>query len=390
MRLSFVLPDGRLVSLDTPGDTLMSSLRLMVSIEAGVLESNIVLLKNDQRLAIGSSNTVNDCSLHDNDLLSVHFEGSTLSVNNPLPGSAAAFPGPSASTNPLASVSAMEAIRQSFLRLPDQQLSRIREQDPHFYEALHNPDAFWRYSQTIRLPGSDIDLTTADPLDPEVQRRIERIIRQKNIDREMESAMEHYPETFGAVTMLYVACEVNGFPMKAFVDSGAQTTLMSLSCARSCNLEHLIDKRFQGMAYGVGTQKIIGRIHQAQLKLGGTAVPTSFIVLEEQQMDIMIGLDMLKRHRCCINLAENVLTVGDHTSVPFLPESELPAFAKPSNLGLVPQVTSTSDESLTEEQLSKVRLLTSQNVPRERAIALLRATNWDPDMALVQYMSSLP
>lgn len=87
--------------------------------------------------------------------------------------------------------------------------------------------------------------------------------------------MEHYPETFGAVTMLYVACEVNGFPMKAFVDSGAQTTLMSLSCARSCNLEHLIDKRFQGMAYGVGTQKIIGRIHQAQLKLGGTAVPVS-------------------------------------------------------------------------------------------------------------------
>lgn len=81
MRLSFVLPDGRLVSLDTPGDTLMSSLRLMVSIEAGVLESNIVLLKNDRRLAIGSNNTVTDCSLHDNDLLSVQFEGSALSAN---------------------------------------------------------------------------------------------------------------------------------------------------------------------------------------------------------------------------------------------------------------------------------------------------------------------
>lgn len=49
-----------------------------------------------------------------------------------------------------------------------------------------------------------------------------------------------------------------------------------------------------------------------------------------------------------------------------------------------------SMQSFTEEQLSKVRLLTSQNVPRERAIALLQATNWDPDMALVQYMSSLP
>ncbi len=45
-------------------------------------------------------------------------------------------------------------------------------------------------------------------------------------------------------------------------------------------------------------------------------------------MDLMIGLDMLKRHKCCVNLAENVLTVGDHTRVPFLPEAELPAFAK--------------------------------------------------------------
>ncbi len=91
----------------------------------------------------------------------------------------------------------------------------------------------------------------------------------------MESAMEYYPETFGQVTMLYVACEVNNFPIKAFVDSGAQTTIMSLSCARNCNLEHLIDKRWSGMAYGVGTQKIIGRIHQAQLKLGNTAIPAS-------------------------------------------------------------------------------------------------------------------
>lgn len=45
---------------------------------------------------------------------------------------------------------------------------------------------------------------------------------------------------------------------------------------------------------------------------------------------------------------------------------------------------------MTEEQISKVNLLTSQSVPRDRAIALLRASNWDADMALVQYMSSLP
>ena len=35
---------------------------------------------------------------------------------------------------------------------------------------------------------------------------------------------------------------------------------MSLAAARRCNITHLIDERFAGIAMGVGQQKIKGRI----------------------------------------------------------------------------------------------------------------------------------
>lgn len=82
-----------------------------------------------------------------------------------------------------------------------------------------------------------------------------------------EQALEHNPEVFGSVTMLYVNMEVNGVHVPAFVDSGAQNTIMTAQFAEKCNLLRLVDKRFAGFAYGVGHSKIIGRVHQVRMVL---------------------------------------------------------------------------------------------------------------------------
>jgi DNA damage-inducible protein 1 len=61
--------------------------------------------------------------------------------------------------------------------------------------------------------------------------------------------------------------QVNGVPVKAFVDSGAQMTIMTHEFASKCYLTRLLDTRFAGMAVGVGSSRILGRIHQAPLKV---------------------------------------------------------------------------------------------------------------------------
>ena len=163
----------------------------------------------------------------------------------------------------------------------------------------------------------------ANPEDPENQKYLEERIRQQNVDQSLMEAQENFPEMFGTVVMLYIECKgtdllsfiqlsrviktsvarrhgphipnsksykVNGQDVKAFVDSGAQMTIMSAACAQRCNIMRLLDKRFAGIAKGVGTQKILGRIHTGQIQIKESFIPQSFSVMEDQPMELLIGL----------------------------------------------------------------------------------------------------
>jgi len=113
-----------------------------------------------------------------------------------------------------------------------------------------------------------LKLMSADPNDPEAQKKIEEIIRMKNIDENYKMAQEYLPETLMSVHMLFINIEINKNPIVALVDTGAQSTIISESLAKKCGIFNLCDTRFQGIARGVGTSKILGVIHAAQMKIG--------------------------------------------------------------------------------------------------------------------------
>lgn len=55
---------------------------------------------------------------------------------------------------------------------------------------------------------------------------------------------------------------------------------VSVLCGR-CGVMRLLDRRFAGEARGVGSCKILGKVHVAQMKLGGSFFSVSLTVLEE-------------------------------------------------------------------------------------------------------------
>ncbi|XP_014257272.1 protein DDI1 homolog 2-like isoform X1 [Cimex lectularius] len=245
---------------------------------------------------------------------------------------------PKASVSPKRTASNDPAQIRNLLLSNPNHMAALKENNPKLYNALKSGklEEFAsvlaaQLEERERLERKRMQLLQAHPFDIEAQRLIAEDIRRKNIEANMEAALEHNPESFGVVIMLFINCLVNGYPVKAFVDSGAQTTIMSVKCAERVNIMRLVDTRWSGVARGVGVQRIIGRVHMVDVVIEKDHLTTSFSVIEEQAMDMLLGLDMLKRHQCCIDLKKNVLRIGTTgTETPFLTESELPDFVNVS------------------------------------------------------------
>ena len=169
-----------------------------------------------------------------------------------------------------------------------------------------------------------IRLMNSDPNDPEVQQKIAKIIQQKNIDENLRQAQEYMPETLFPVHMLFINLEINKKKVVALVDTGAQSTVMSQDLCQKCDLFNLCDQRYSGIAKGVGTSRIIGVVHAAQMKIQNKVLMAKITVIENSSIGFIFGLDNMRAHRCTIDLKQNGLVFPDiGVTAKFLSDGEI-------------------------------------------------------------------
>ena len=128
--------------------------------------------------------------------------------------------------------------------------------------------------------------------------------------------------------MLFVICELEGKAVEMLVDSGASTSVISITMVHQLGLLNHVRYDISGQASGVGSANIVGIMENLICTMGHVEFRLFFLVLDSNDPWLILGLDQMRRFKCVIDLERNAILFGgrEGVEVPFL-DTEMAAEA---------------------------------------------------------------
>lgn len=112
--------------------------------------------------------------------------------------------------------------------------------------------------------------------------------------------------------MCLILCAIGSITVEMLVDTGAQSSVLSMPLVSQLGLSNRLDRRHQGVAAGVGRAKILGKIGNVVCTFGVGDVEflMDFIVLDVRDPLVIIGLDQLRKYKCLVDMEREKLIFG--------------------------------------------------------------------------------
>jgi DNA damage-inducible protein 1 len=112
--------------------------------------------------------------------------------------------------------------------------------------------------------------------------------------------------------MCLVPCTIGNITVEMLVDTGAQSSVISSPLVRQLDLSDRLDRRYRGVAAGVGRANISGQVRNVACAFGDGHVEflMEFMVLDISEHLMIMGLDQLRKYKCLIDVGNGKLIFG--------------------------------------------------------------------------------
>jgi predicted aspartyl protease len=115
--------------------------------------------------------------------------------------------------------------------------------------------------------------------------------------------------------------EINNYVVEGLVDTRAAMSVMAVAVVRELGMMHLVTgSETYKTTSGVVTQAL-GRIDKVPVKVGGVQCAMTFMVVDTDSYDVLLGLDFLMKIGAVVDVEWGLIQVrhGPETDVEVLP-----------------------------------------------------------------------
>jgi predicted aspartyl protease len=185
---------------------------------------------------------------------------------------------------------------------------------------------------------------------------------------------------------LHLSVEINGYLIEGLVDTGASMSVMAAAVVREMGMMYLVaGSETYKTASGIVTQAM-GKIDEVPVKTGGVQCLMTFMVVDTDSYDVLLGLDFLIKIGAIVDVERGLIQVrhGPGTNVEVLPltmvnmlQAVCPegaksmdrlAAGKPDVVIEHPQINTKTRDERPEPQMSESDSDSSENSEKEQQL----------------------